>query len=548
MSELTLPHRARRALGTASRAIERSQGVPAWALVPAVLGGGALVIAVVGLFWDVAYHIDHGRDAELFTLPHVLILVGLMGLLVTAATAVVLATADGRAGWALGPLRIPFFALPLGAMATGAVLGFPLDDLWHQTYGVDVTLWSPTHVLMIGGAVLTTFALALIPAEAGLHAGGRLPRWRRVALAGAPAIGLSVFTLEFDFGVPQWQALFHPLLVVAGLTLTLCAAREALGRGGALAAALFFLGMRAGLALLLGGVLGHTVPMFPIALGIALCVEAGYLVAGRRHPVVLALVCGGLAATVGLATEWAWQDVTGRLPWTPELLPMLWVPVLGALAAAVVGVGLGRVEAGRPGLRAPLVLAALAVLIALLVVPLPRRAPVLAAHVTTTPVGAPRSVIDRFGVPSREQDVAVEVTVDRPDQVRGADWFMVMAWQGGGERNVRLVEVAPGRYRSAGAVPTGGSWKDMVFLARGDVLAGVPVAFPPDPTSHFGGYPLTPARDARFVPSSQLLMSETHGGPPWVAMAAYAALLATVATWLGLLLLAHRAVARRTVQ
>ena len=39
----------------------------------------------------------------------------------------------------------------LGFTALG---GFPLDDLWHAHYGVDVTMWSPTHLLMILGALL----------------------------------------------------------------------------------------------------------------------------------------------------------------------------------------------------------------------------------------------------------------------------------------------------------------------------------------------------------------------------------------------------------
>ena len=39
-----------------------------------------LLIAVIGFYWDVAWHIDFGRDTKnLFTPPHVMILVGLWG-------------------------------------------------------------------------------------------------------------------------------------------------------------------------------------------------------------------------------------------------------------------------------------------------------------------------------------------------------------------------------------------------------------------------------------------------------------------------------------
>ena len=33
-----------------------------------------------------------------------------------------------------------------------ALMGFPLDDIWHRIFGQDVTLWGPTHLMMIGGA------------------------------------------------------------------------------------------------------------------------------------------------------------------------------------------------------------------------------------------------------------------------------------------------------------------------------------------------------------------------------------------------------------
>lgn len=544
MTSLTLPRRARSALGSAGQAIERAQGTPAWIVLPAMTGGASLVIAVLGLFWDVAYHIDHGRDVNLLTVPHLLILAGLLGLGGTALAAIALATVDGRGGWAVGPLRVPYFALPLSAMALGAGLGFPLDDLWHRTYGIDVTMWSPTHLLMIGGAAFSTFALALVPAEGALHGGRSLPRWRRVSLTGAMVVAVSVFTLEFDFGVPQWQALYHPLIVMTGLTLTLVAARASLGRGGALAATGFFLLFRVGLALLLAGPLGHTAPGFPAAIGIAACVELAFWATRGRAPMVTALAAGLLAATGGLASEWAWQALAGRLPWHAGLLALAWVPMAGAILGAVVGMAAGRIQAGeRSGLPVPAVLGALAGLALLLLVPLPRTAAPDRVHLSTVPAGAPRPGLDRAGVPATIQDVWVDVSVDGRE-AEGADWFMVMAWQGGGEHDVRLDRVGPGHYRAEQPVPTGGSWKATVFLARGATLEAVPVSFPPDPENRFAGYPLEPQRDTRFVPAAQILMTETHGGPAWVAVAGYAALLGTVLAWLVTLVIAHRAVSR----
>src|SRR5687768_5622733 len=47
----------------------RLMGLPGFAAVPVVLVGGALLIAVFGFYWDVATHIDNGRDPGPFANP-----------------------------------------------------------------------------------------------------------------------------------------------------------------------------------------------------------------------------------------------------------------------------------------------------------------------------------------------------------------------------------------------------------------------------------------------------------------------------------------------
>ena len=46
-----------------------------------------------------------------------------------------------------------------------ALTGFPLDDIWHRIFGQDVTLWGPTHLMMIGGANFSLFAALLLEYE-----------------------------------------------------------------------------------------------------------------------------------------------------------------------------------------------------------------------------------------------------------------------------------------------------------------------------------------------------------------------------------------------
>ena len=152
-----------------------------------------------------------------------------------------------------------------------SLIGFPLDDVWHRLFGQDVTLWGPTHLMLIGGAAMTLVGLAVLLVEAGAssrEAGrrGELPwaRWmRRVSLPGAFLLGLSTFQAEFDFGVPQFQMIFHPMLTMLAASVSLVAARIWLGRGAALGAALFWLAMRGLMAVLVGPGAGRADAVLP---------------------------------------------------------------------------------------------------------------------------------------------------------------------------------------------------------------------------------------------------------------------------------------------
>src|SRR5579862_8680337 len=207
------------------RAARRSNLAP-WAALGVNVGLWALAVAFLGFMWDVAWHADTGRDKELFTVPHMLILIGLFGIFAAGLLSMRKATLTrAAAGWRFNRFRIPYSAVPLTLLGGGALFGFPLDDYWHAVYGIDVTMWSPTHLLMIGGASLTPLALWLMSVEGG---GGRE---HLRPLAAAVLIGLSTFQLEYDMGIPQWQLLFQPALIAAAAAIGLVAARAALGRG-----------------------------------------------------------------------------------------------------------------------------------------------------------------------------------------------------------------------------------------------------------------------------------------------------------------------------
>src|SRR5438067_1613537 len=77
--------------------------------------------------------------------------------------------------------------------ACGAVslVAFPLDDIWHRIFGQDVTLWGPTHLLLIGGASFSILGVWILHVEGERAAGGVEPtlraftRFRDAALVGS---------------------------------------------------------------------------------------------------------------------------------------------------------------------------------------------------------------------------------------------------------------------------------------------------------------------------------------------------------------------------
>src|SRR5918999_4914000 len=325
---------------------ERVSGMPGWVAVPVSVHAGGLLIAVFGMYWDIATHIDAGRDEGPFAnASHYFILAGLFGIFLAGLVAIFLPTErPGRAavriaeGW-----YAPVGGVLIAACAVFALSGFPLDDVWHRLFGQDVTLWGPTHLLLFGAASLSTLAGLILFAEGERARDASLPERStmrtvlKVALAGSFLIGLSTFQGEFDYAVPQFRLVWHPVLLMLASSVALVTARVYVGRGGALGAVAMFLLVRGILTVLVSPTFGHTLLHFPLYLVEALVVEAVALRVPRDRPITLGAVAGALIGTVGLAAEWAWSHVWWVMEWPSELFPE------GAIAGCLVALGGGIV-------------------------------------------------------------------------------------------------------------------------------------------------------------------------------------------------------------
>jgi hypothetical protein len=518
---------------------ERKTGMPGWVAFPSAVATISLLIALFGMYWDISLHIDNGRAAGPLANPaHYFILLGLFGIFSAGFFSMVLpkerpstvAIRLGRDWWA------PLGGVLICACGAFSLIGFPLDDVWHRLFGQDVTLWGPTHLMLIGGAAMTLVGIAVLSVE-GLRADAsaeeqaHVKMLRAVALTGGLMLGLSTFQAEFDFGVPQFQLIFEPMMLMLAAGVGLVLARVYAGPGAALGAAGFFILLRGGLALLVGPVLGQTLPHFPLYIAEAVVVEAVALFVSTKRPLRFGFAAGVGIGTVGLAAEWAWSQLWMPLPWPQAAFPeAAIVGFAAAVAGATIGAWIGGHLSPEPLERSPLLrraaVCSAAVLAALVVYGL----------YTPTQQGVSAQVaLHEVGGDSGGREVEATVRMDPPDAAANAEWFDVTAWQGGGLVVAPLRRTGPGVYRSTEPIPVYGNWKAMIRLHDGSSLTALPIYLPRDEAIPVGEVP-APAHFTRaFGDEHQMLQRESKGGHPLLTAIAYSTVAAIALSLLALL-------------
>ncbi|WP_116042559.1 hypothetical protein [Amycolatopsis palatopharyngis] len=481
-------------IGRLADLVARWTGLPRWAGLPmgtAMLSG---VAALIGVYWDVPTHMELGRDEGPLANPsHYPIYFGLMGIFATGVLSAALA--KGKLPVRTFPIG-PYWRAPMGSiliMATGlvAVVGFPLDDVWHRLFGQDVTEWGPTHVLMIGGGITVVIGLQLLLAEARqVGATGRLVRWLDPILAGAWMMGASAFLMEFDLGVPQFPMLAQVVLVglIAGWTLVY--ARAKFGPGATLIVLAVFLLSRAlyaGIPLALDF---HVASMLPYVAEAALVEIAALVLRGRTAKPVFALLSGALIGTAGMAAEWAFSQWLMPYPWPAAMLPaIILFGTLAGVSGALIGfwqfqrtedIAIRRKQDPRPAdsagrrfrARHAFGLAGALGAVGLMAVVVPPEDPpsglradiALSPSAETLPIShAPRG----SGAQDEPRWADVTITLDRAEDIAVAEnsvWFRALAWQGGDFFHSPMRQLSPGVYTTTQPLPVFGEWKSGIRL------------------------------------------------------------------------------------
>jgi len=192
----------------------------------------------IGGAWDIQWHVAIGRDS-LWIPPHLMVFLAFVSGLAIVVIMIAYETGLSIAGQEmphtarLGRLRAPgaYFGILFGYAA--ALLAGVIDELWHRAFGIDATLWSPPHLLIMVATVVVDYSLLLgITASArrlGYTFTWNSPLLWGIVLTGAYAYESVHFQMGEAFivghrhGGAGLYGLLFPILIGAFLPLSLVA-------------------------------------------------------------------------------------------------------------------------------------------------------------------------------------------------------------------------------------------------------------------------------------------------------------------------------------
>jgi hypothetical protein len=301
--------------------------LPAAVSIPWPLWAGAASISsiIFGLYWDISWHITIGRDS-FWTPAHLAIQFGAV-LAALSCCALILGATFGRdAGARQASVKVWGFRGPFGAFLAawgGAtmIVSAPFDNWWHDSFGLDVQIVSPPHMVLATGIFFVGIgSLVLMAAPKNRAAGmARIKLERLFVYIGGMLLTLyMILLLEFTYPAAMHRAAAYKVLCYGTPMLLVALARGSHLRWAATrAAALYF-----GLCVLgvwifplfpaepkLGPVLTRVTHMIPLQFPLLLFVPAlavDWLVdrwAGRNKW-LLALAAGTAFLAVFVAVQW----------------------------------------------------------------------------------------------------------------------------------------------------------------------------------------------------------------------------------------------------
>jgi hypothetical protein len=415
----------------------------------AYVGAALLLVGAISTYWDIATHIDVGRERFL-TPAHMGIY---SGVFISAIAIALSGLADHfRAGDSLfGAIRHPFRNLRPGIGVAGAgmlttLVAAPFDNAWHEVYGIDVTIWSPPHLLAIFGIAAATLGLATLVAPAVT----KRDSLAYPVLLAALLTALLITTGEFEFNAPQYRIAYHPIILAGATALVFTTAAGE--RWRATTAALWFEGVRVASLLFLIGV-DRSLAFVPLVVPAA--IVADLLV---KKNVRRGLFMGVAVGVIAVVSNWVLLELLPGLRWPADdmLLGGPLAVAAGALAGWI-GSRLGDRLEGEPPARSGFALRRSALAAGSSILLLVTVAPALAHE-----VGGKRgsgTIAWSPQIPEAGQTIDIEISDLLLDSGRSPEGLRVEAWRAEHRISVPIETTAGSQGRAAEmTLPEQGLW------------------------------------------------------------------------------------------
>jgi hypothetical protein len=283
----------------------------------------AAVCVMVGVYWDISWHMSIGRDS-FWTPAHLLIQAG--GLVAGVSSGyVALRTTFGRDPRA-HDAAVGFwgFRAPLGAWVCiwgclAMLTSAPFDNWWHDAYGLDVRIISPPHtVLALGIGAISVGALLLSLAWQNRESPRqRAAMWLFLVAGSLLLMDRAIMMTEYSGKNAQHGAQFYRVSMMAYPMVVVMMARASKIRWAGTITAAVYMTIMLGLMWIiqlfpatpkLGPIyqpithmVGMAIPLLLVgpAVGVDLVMERA-----RLRPLLLAPVLSLVFLTVFLAVQW----------------------------------------------------------------------------------------------------------------------------------------------------------------------------------------------------------------------------------------------------
>jgi len=222
----------------------------AWHAPTVVFGA---VCVMIGVYWDISWHMSIGRDS-FWTPAHLLIQAG--GLIAGLSSGYVALRTTFGASAAARDASVTFwgFRAPLGAWVAiwgcfAMLVSAPFDNWWHNAYGLDVRIISPPHTVLalgIGGICVAAFLLSL----AWQNRAGPFQRramWLFLVASAVLLMDRAIMLTEYSWPNLMHSASYYRISAFAYPMALVATARASRLKWGATIAAAIFTGIMLGL-------------------------------------------------------------------------------------------------------------------------------------------------------------------------------------------------------------------------------------------------------------------------------------------------------------